>query len=90
MSPLQATQPAEDEVCSDSSSNVDEITTACLTAWNESSPPATVEEGLAQYYLRKLKIDVSSGRGKLELGDLLQNYLEGLQWNLWYYYRGQL
>lgn len=60
----------------------------CLTSWDVDSPPQTVEEALEQFYLRKMKIDVKTIQGKSELNELLQTYFEGLQWNLWYYFRG--
>jgi 5'-3' exonuclease len=40
------------------------------------------------YYHAKLKFDVNEPKGKKDLQKLLYRYLEGLQWVLFYYYRG--
>lgn len=40
------------------------------------------------YYKAKLKFDVGEPRGKRDLHKLLYRYIEGLQWVLFYYYRG--
>ena len=40
------------------------------------------------YYLEKLKFDVKEPKGKRALHKMLYRYLEGLQWVLFYYYKG--
>jgi len=40
------------------------------------------------YYMAKLKFDVNEPKGKRDLAKMLYRYLEGLQWVLFYYYRG--
>lgn len=45
-------------------------------------------EAKRTYYQAKLKFDVKDARGKKELHKMLYRYLEGLQWVLFYYYRG--
>lgn len=45
-------------------------------------------EAKRNYYLQKLKFDVKDTKGKMELHKMLFRYLEGLQWVLYYYYKG--
>jgi len=45
-------------------------------------------EAKRNYYLQKLKFDVKETKGKKDLHKMLFRYLEGLQWVLFYYYRG--
>lgn len=59
-----------------------------LTAYDFANPPQTVDEMLQQYYRRKLGIATDTAEGMAALNDLIVNYMEGLQWNLSYYYRG--
>jgi len=42
----------------------------------------------AIYYKVKLKMDINSEEGKEGRTRMLTKYLEGLQWVLFYYYRG--
>jgi len=42
----------------------------------------------AFYYSEKLKVDVKTEQGVLFKKRMLMKYLEGLQWVLFYYYRG--
>ena len=42
----------------------------------------------AVYYLKKLKFDVNEEEGKKKLHKMLFTYLEGMQWVMFYYYRG--
>ena len=42
----------------------------------------------AHYYLTKVKIDTSTEQGQEQMKTMLKKYLEGLQWVLFYYYRG--
>lgn len=45
-------------------------------------------EAKRNYYLQKLKFDVSGTMGRKDLHKMLYRYLEGLQWVYYYYYRG--
>ena len=45
-------------------------------------------EAKRTYYLEKLQFDVKEAKGKKSLHKLLFRYLEGLQWVLFYYYKG--
>jgi 5'-3' exoribonuclease 1 len=45
-------------------------------------------EAKRTYYLKKLNFDVKDTKGKKDLHKMLFRYLEGLQWVLFYYYRG--
>lgn len=45
-------------------------------------------EAKRNYYKSKLSFDVGDGSGKVKLHKLLYRYLEGLQWVLYYYYKG--
>ena len=45
-------------------------------------------EAKRTYYLEKLDFDVKEVAGKSDLHKLLFRYLEGLQWVLFYYYKG--
>jgi 5'-3' exoribonuclease 1 len=45
-------------------------------------------EAKRNYYAAKLKFDVAEPKGKRDLHKLLYRYLEGLQWVMFYYYRG--
>jgi 5'-3' exoribonuclease 1 len=45
-------------------------------------------EAKRSYYLKKLSFDVKESKGKVELQKMLFRYLEGMQWVLYYYYRG--
>ena len=40
------------------------------------------------YYKEKLHIDITTAKGKEEQQTMFRKYLEGLQWVLFYYYRG--
>jgi len=40
------------------------------------------------YYKAKLEIDIGTEEGALARKKMLSKYLEGLQWVLYYYYRG--
>ena len=40
------------------------------------------------YYQQKLKFDVKESNGKAKLRKMLFTYIEGLQWVLFYYYKG--
>jgi 5'-3' exonuclease len=42
----------------------------------------------AMYYSTKLKFDVNEPSGKELQKKMLHKYLEGLQWVLYYYYKG--
>lgn len=42
----------------------------------------------ATYYQQKVGIDVNTEEGDTEKKRMLKKYLEGLQWVLYYYYRG--
>lgn len=46
------------------------------------------DEAKRQYYMAKLKFDVKEPKGKRDLHKMLYRYIEGLQWVLFYYYRG--
>ena len=46
-------------------------------------------KGKKLYYKKKFNIDIEDESGKQVLKDIITNYLEGLQWNL-YYYKGYL
>lgn len=41
-----------------------------------------------KYYLSKLKFDINSDKGKQCLHKMLFTYLEGMQWVMFYYYKG--
>lgn len=45
-------------------------------------------EAKRNYYQAKLKFDVKEPNGKIKLHKMLYRYLEGMQWVLYYYYRG--
>ena len=45
-------------------------------------------EAKRNYYQEKLKFDVKEAKGKIKLHQMLYRYLEGMQWVLYYYYRG--
>lgn len=45
-------------------------------------------EAKRSYYLQKLQFDVKEVKGKRALHKLLFRYLEGMQWVLFYYYKG--
>lgn len=45
-------------------------------------------EAKRQYYMAKLDMDVAQPKGKKDLQRLLYRYLEGMQWVLFYYYKG--
>jgi len=45
-------------------------------------------EAKRKYYQTKLKFDVKEPKGKKELHKMLYRYLEGMQWVLYYYYKG--
>jgi 5'-3' exonuclease len=47
-----------------------------------------VSSAKAFYYKEKLKIDLETPEGKEEHKNMFRKYLEGLQWVLFYYYRG--
>jgi 5'-3' exonuclease len=47
-----------------------------------------VNEAKASYYKEKLNIDLSTEKGVEEHRNVLRKYLEGLQWVLYYYYKG--
>lgn len=51
-------------------------------------PAQTADEARQQYYKQNFGFDVATPNGALELDALVQAFLEGLQWNLWYYTRG--
>lgn len=40
------------------------------------------------YYQQKVKFDVQTATGQSQVKRMLKKYLEGLQWVLYYYYRG--
>jgi 5'-3' exonuclease len=40
------------------------------------------------YYTEKLKVDVNGEEGKSFKKRMLKRYIEGLQWVLYYYYKG--
>jgi len=42
----------------------------------------------AAYYQKKLKFNVREEKGKQDLHKMLFRYLEGMQWVMFYYYRG--
>ena len=42
----------------------------------------------AMYYQRKVKIDVGTPLGQELKRKMIKKYLEGLQWVLYYYYKG--
>ena len=46
------------------------------------------EKAKAFYYMEKLKVDVFAPEGIAFKKRMLKKYLEGLQWVLYYYYRG--
>ena len=46
------------------------------------------EAAKALYYEKKLNIKVQEPEGQEKLNNLLFSYLEGLQWVLFYYFRG--
>ena len=41
--------------------------------------------GIKIYYKEKFNIDIEEKEGKKELNEIITNYLEGLQWNLFYF-----
>lgn len=45
-------------------------------------------EAKRNYYLQKLKFDLKENKGKIELRKMLYRYIEGMQWVLFYYYKG--
>jgi len=45
-------------------------------------------EARRSYYLEKLEFDTLEPKGKKDLYKMLYRYLEGMQWVLFYYYRG--
>ena len=47
-----------------------------------------VNKAKAFYYKEKLKIDLDTPQGEEEHKNIFRKYLEGLQWVLYYYYRG--
>jgi 5'-3' exonuclease len=47
-----------------------------------------VNQAKAFYYKEKLNIDLETEEGKAEQRNMFSKYLEGLQWVLYYYYRG--
>eukprot|EP01022_Parablepharisma_sp_SALTPOND_P008218 TRINITY_DN1353_c0_g1_i1.p1 TRINITY_DN1353_c0_g1~~TRINITY_DN1353_c0_g1_i1.p1 ORF type:complete len:1171 (+),score=123.77 TRINITY_DN1353_c0_g1_i1:444-3956(+) len=47
-----------------------------------------VNEAKKLYYSEKLHIDISTEDGKKALAKIISKYLEGLQWVLYYYYKG--
>lgn len=48
----------------------------------------TIEEARRQYYLIKMGFDINTEEGRSARNTLMQSYCEGMQWILWYYYRG--
>lgn len=50
------------------------------------SKDSTAAKGF--YYKEKLKVDVTSTEGVQFKKKMLMKYIEGLQWVLYYYYRG--
>ena len=42
----------------------------------------------ARYYSKKLKFNIEEDKGKAELHKLLARYLDGMQWVMYYYYKG--
>ena len=42
-------------------------------------------DGKKLYYIKKFKLDIEDNNGKKELKKIISNYLEGLQWNLFYF-----
>ena len=46
------------------------------------------ENAKAMYYRAKVKFDVTTIEGRSLKKKMLMKYLEGLQWVLYYYYRG--
>lgn len=54
-----------------------------VTTYKEDSQKAK-----ANYYQEKLKFDLYDTKGKAALHKMLYRYLEGMQWVLFYYYRG--
>ena len=42
----------------------------------------------AKYYKEKVKFDVNVPQGQAQKKKMLKKYIEGLQWVLYYYYRG--
>lgn len=47
-----------------------------------------INKAKAFYYKEKLKIDLETDQGKEQIKHLFTKYFEGLQWVLFYYYRG--
>jgi 5'-3' exoribonuclease 1 len=47
-----------------------------------------VNKAKAFYYKEKLKIDLTTQSGREEHKNMFRKYMEGLQWVLYYYYRG--
>ena len=45
-------------------------------------------EAKRNYYMQKLKFDVTGSKGRKDLHKMLYRYLEGLQWVYFYYYKG--
>jgi len=42
----------------------------------------------AKYYLEKVHIDINTDEGKYFRKRMMKKYIEGIQWVLFYYYRG--
>ncbi|CEM15604.1 unnamed protein product [Vitrella brassicaformis CCMP3155] len=51
-------------------------------------PPTSTEDVRARYYWIKMKMNLNQHEGREMRNNLLQSYIEGLQWVLFYYYRG--
>lgn len=47
-----------------------------------------IHKAKAFYYKEKVKIDLESEEGKHQIKQMFRKYFEGLQWVLYYYYRG--
>eukprot|EP00930_Biecheleria_cincta_P035087 TRINITY_DN24164_c0_g1_i1.p1 TRINITY_DN24164_c0_g1~~TRINITY_DN24164_c0_g1_i1.p1 ORF type:complete len:1328 (+),score=249.02 TRINITY_DN24164_c0_g1_i1:89-4072(+) len=50
--------------------------------------PPTADEARVQWYEVKFDIDLNTHQGTQQQRQLFQSYLEGLQWVMYYYYRG--